>query len=73
MATVSVIMPAHNVAAYIGAAIESVKAQTVADWELLVVNDGSTDTTYETVQRLAAGDERIRPLTKPNGKPAART
>jgi glycosyltransferase involved in cell wall biosynthesis len=67
MATVSVIMPAYNVAAYIGAAIESVQAQTVRDWELLVVNDGSTDTTYETVQRLAAGDERIRLLTKPNG------
>lgn len=67
MAAVSVIMPAYNVAAYIGAAIESVKAQTVGDWELLVVNDGSTDETYETVQRLAAGDERIRLLTKPNG------
>ena len=67
MATVSVIMPAYNVAAYIGAAIESVRAQTVSDWELLVVNDGSTDTTYETVQRLAAGDERIRLLTKSNG------
>jgi len=67
MATVSVIMPAYNVAAYIGAAIESVKTQTFGDWELLVVNDGSTDTTCETVQRVAAGDERIRLLTKPNG------
>ena len=40
MATVSVVMPAYNVAAFIGAAIDSVKAQTVADWELLVVDDG---------------------------------
>ena len=67
MATVSVVMPAYNVAAYIGAAIDSVKAQTVADWELLVVDDGSTDATYETVRRLAAGDARIRLLQKSNG------
>ena len=60
-------MPAYNVAAYIGAAIESVQAQTFGDWELLVVNDGSTDETYEIVRRLAAGDERIRLLTKSNG------
>ena len=64
MATVSVVMPAYNVAAYIGAAIDSVKAQTVADWELLVVDDGSTDATYETMRRLAAGDARIRLLQK---------
>ena len=67
MATVSVVMPAYNVAAFIGAAIDSVKAQTVADWELLVVDDGSTDATYETVRRLAAGDARIRLLQKSNG------
>ena len=67
MATVSVVMPAYNVAAYIGAAIDSVKAQTIADWELLIVDDGSTDATSETVRRLAAGDARIRLLQKPNG------
>ena len=47
MATVSVIMPAFNVAPYIGAAIESVLAQTLPDWELLIVDDGSTDSTVE--------------------------
>jgi glycosyltransferase involved in cell wall biosynthesis len=60
-------MPAYNVAAYIGAAVASVESQTVGDWELLVVNDGSTDTTYEIARQLAAGDERIRLLTKANG------
>ena len=55
MATVSVVMPAYNVAAYIGAAIDSVKAQTVADWELLIVDDGSTDATCETVRRVRRG------------------
>ncbi len=67
MAAISVVMPAYNVAAYIGAAIDSVKAQTVTDWELLIVDDGSTDTTYETVRRVAAGDPRVRLLEKPNG------
>src|SRR5215217_505549 len=67
MATVSVIMPAYNVAAYIGAAVDSVKAQTVSDWELLIVNDGSTDATCDVARRLAAGDSRIRLLQKENG------
>jgi glycosyltransferase involved in cell wall biosynthesis len=43
MPAVSVIMPAFNVAPYIGEAIESVLGQTYADLKLLVVNDGSTD------------------------------
>jgi glycosyltransferase involved in cell wall biosynthesis len=67
MATVSVIMPAYNVSAYIGAAVDSVKAQTVADWELLIVDDGSTDQTYDMARRAAAGDARIRLLQKRNG------
>ena len=67
MATVSVIMPAYNVAAYIGAAVDSVKAQTVADWELLIVDDGSTDATHDIARRLAGSDARIRLLRKPNG------
>jgi glycosyltransferase involved in cell wall biosynthesis len=60
-------MPAYNVSAYIGAAVDSVKAQTVADWELLIVDDGSTDETYEVARRIAAGDPRIRLLRKRNG------
>ena len=67
MARVSVIMAAFNVAPYIGAAIESVLAQTETDWELLVTNDGSTDDTAAIVEQYAARDARIRLLHKPNG------
>lgn len=49
---VSVIMPAYNVAAYIGEALESVFAQTFKDYEVIVVNDGSPDT--EELERVLA-------------------
>lgn len=67
MATVSVIMPAYNVAPYIGEAVESVQSQTFADWELLVVDDGSTDATAEIVRKYARNDARITLLQKANG------
>lgn len=73
MAAVSVIMPAFNVAPYIGAAIESVQAQTCADWELLIVDDGSTDDTAGIARDCAARDARVRLLQQPNaGISAAR-
>lgn len=59
MPTVSVIMPAYNAAPYIEAAIRSVLRQTYADWELLVVNDCSTDNTATIAKQLAASDTRI--------------
>ena len=42
--TVSIVIPAYNVAPYIGETLESVFAQTFADYEVIVVNDGSPDT-----------------------------
>ena len=56
---VSVIMPAYNVAKYIEQAIRSVMSQTVIQWELLVLDDCSTDKTCAIVQELAAADARI--------------
>jgi glycosyltransferase involved in cell wall biosynthesis len=67
MPAVSVIMPAYNVAPYLGAAIESVLGQTFTDFELLVVDDGSTDASWAIAERYAATDTRIRPLRQPNG------
>lgn len=54
---VSIIMPAFNAEAYIEEAINSVLAQEHRHWELIVVNDGSTDATEEVVRRF--DDERI--------------
>lgn len=57
---ISVIMPAYNMDAFIETAIHSVMVQTVRDWELLVVDDCSTDETVPVVKRLAEEDDRIR-------------
>ena len=67
MPTVSVIMPAYNVARYIGEAIASVLAQTHRDLELLVVDDGSTDGTAVIAAHFAARDPRVNLLRQPNG------
>lgn len=67
MPTVSVIMPAYNVAAYISAAIESVLAQTHRDVDLWIVDDGSTDDTAAIAANYSARDSRVHLLRQPNG------
>lgn len=57
---VSVVMPVYNVRPYVGQAIESVMAQTLTDWELLCIDDGSTDGSGEVCAAFAARDSRIR-------------
>ena len=54
----SIVMPAYNVEAYVGEAVESVLTQTHANWRLIVVDDGSTDRTPAVVGEFH--DERIR-------------
>lgn len=65
---VTVIMPAFNAAKYISESIASVQQQTMHDWELIVVDDGSTDNTAEIVSKHAVGDCRIRFYHQDNGK-----
>ena len=67
MPAVSVIMAAYNVEPYLAAAMQSVRRQTYRDFELLVIDDGSTDESYEIALRNAAGDPRVKVLRKPNG------
>ena len=57
---VSIIMAAYNAELTIGQAIESVIAQTFSDWELLVVNDCSSDRTEEIVDQYVKREDRIR-------------
>ena len=70
---VSVIMPAYNAGAFIEEAIESVRNQTVSDWELLVIDDGSCDDTPQVAARLAERDPRIRLLVNEMNMGVART
>jgi len=57
---VSIITPAYNSARHISGTIRSVLAQTYKDWEMLIVDDGSSDHATEIVQQFAELDERIR-------------
>jgi glycosyltransferase involved in cell wall biosynthesis len=71
---VSAIMPAFNAAATIEAAVASVQAQTGVRWELIVVDDGSTDETLAILRRLARDDPRIVVhSTSHRGRGGART
>jgi len=67
----SIIMPVYNHAAYVAEAIDSVLNQTWTDWELWVVDDGSTDESGRIAAERAAGDPRIHLLTQANAGPAA--
>ena len=65
---VSVIMPAYNAELYIGEAIESVVNQTFRSWELIIINDGSTDATEKIILDFERKDKRIKYLFQENGK-----
>src|SRR5260370_24408534 len=69
---VSVIMPVHNGADWLGEAIASVRAQDFGDFEFLIVDDGSDDGTAAMLSGFAAADHRIRLLRQaPQGIVAA--
>lgn len=57
---VSIVMPTWNCGKFIGESIESVQAQTYINWELLIVDDCSTDNTREIVERYSSKDNRIK-------------
>ena len=63
---ISVAMSVYNNAPYLGAAIESVLAQTLTDFEFLIVDDGSTDGSGDILDAFAARDSRITVLHQPN-------
>ena len=57
---ISIVVPAYNAAAVIEECINSILRQTYSDFELIVVDDGSTDNTAGIVSAKAAEDKRIR-------------
>jgi len=69
--TVSIVVPAYNAARYIGAALESVLAQTFSAWECVVVDDGSRDQTRARAQGYADRDQRVRVVSQHNAGVAA--
>ena len=68
---ISVVMPLYNVARYVEEAVESVRRQTLPDFELICVDDGSTDGTGEILEELARDDGRIRVIRQANAGLAA--
>lgn len=64
---ISVIVPIFNAAAYIERCVKSIQNQTYTNFELILVNDGSTDNTLEICKMLADKDKRLAVLDRPNG------
>ncbi len=67
MIKVSIIMPIYNSEKYVSKAIESVLAQKFDGFELILVNDGSTDNSGEICDKYAEKDERVKVIHKENG------
>ena len=68
-ARISVIIPAYNSEKYIGKSIESVQTQLFQNWELIVVDDGSKDNTFNVAESYANRDNRIRVIHQENAGP----
>ena len=66
MPIVSVIMSVHNGERYLAGAVESILAQSLSDFEFIIVEDGSTDGSKTLLERYASQDSRIRLISRPN-------
>ena len=67
MNKISVIVPCYNVTDYLGRCVDSIVNQTYRELEIILVDDGSSDTTGELCDRLAMADSRIKVVHKENG------
>lgn len=67
MPLVSIIVPVYNVERFLTRCIESILAQTYSDFELILVDDGSTDHCPEMCDQVACADKRVRVIHKQNG------
>lgn len=69
---VSIVMPVYHAASYLERTVRSVQGQTYTDWELIAVDDCSTDGSFALLERLAGEDFRIRPVRLERNQGAAR-
>ena len=63
---ISVVMPVYNAERFLSEAIESILNQTFKDFELIIINDGSTDNSLEIIKKYKAQDERIVLISREN-------
>lgn len=68
---VSIIVPCYNQGQYLGEALDCVLAQTYSNWEVIIVDDGSTDNSAEVAKAYIAKDSRIHYFHQSNAGPSA--
>lgn len=64
MPAISLIIPLYNAVRHLRGCLNSVKAQTFTDFEVLLINDGSTDGTVDMAEACCRGDNRFRLITR---------
>src|SRR5262245_147547 len=64
--TVSVVMPVYNREAYLADSVGSIFGQTFLEWELICVDDGSSDGSLEVLRRCELADRRVRLISRSN-------
>ena len=67
MEKISVIVPIYNAQQYLPQCLDSILSQTYKNLEILLINDGSSDSSLKICQRYAKQDERVRIFTQENG------
>jgi glycosyltransferase involved in cell wall biosynthesis len=73
MTDISIVIPTYNGSRFVLATINSVKRQTYTDWELIIVDDGSKDNTFDIIRNHISDDSRVQLITQENmGESAAR-
>ena len=66
MPEISVVMPVYNCEQYVGKAVESILKQSFKDFELIVIDDGSTDNTLDAILEVVKSDRRLRLIQTDN-------
>lgn len=66
---ISILIPVYNAEKYIKETLASISSQTYADWECILVDDGSTDGSVDTIREIIASDNRFRLMTRPDDLP----